>query len=391
MGARIVFVHQDALFPPAHGGAKCSRAIVEALAERGHDCRVVMRVRPGGPFPDAFAQSEAALRERRLSVETGGLWRFSHGGVSYAGVPLGRDFTRAAAEALGELHPDLVLVSDDVLLDRTGLLERMVEAARGRVSLLAWTLLCLPFGPWSTAPSQRQSELVRGLARLFVPSEFVAGYFERWLGKRATALRFPVYPTPPYERISDRKGPVVLVNPCQAKGLSIFAALARALPEIAFGAIPGWGETGHVLEVLRGLPNVSPRPRRDRIADALRGASVVLLPSLVDETFPLIPTEAMLHGLPVIASRLGAVPDAMLGVDHVLDVRPLERLQVPVGNAGASFLCPEQDTSPWIEVLGSLLGSADAYDALSERALAAARGYVASLSWDATCARLLFG
>jgi glycosyltransferase involved in cell wall biosynthesis len=44
--------------------------------------------------------------------------------------------------------------------------------------------------------------------------------------------------------------------------------------------------------------------------DAYRGADVLVLPSLV-ETYGMVVTEALSHGLPVIASATGGVPEAL--------------------------------------------------------------------------------
>jgi glycosyltransferase involved in cell wall biosynthesis len=47
------------------------------------------------------------------------------------------------------------------------------------------------------------------------------------------------------------------------------------------------------------------------LADFYRGARVVVVPSLWAETFGLVAAEAMSHGVPVVASRIGALPETV--------------------------------------------------------------------------------
>ena len=43
------------------------------------------------------------------------------------------------------------------------------------------------------------------------------------------------------------------------------------------------------------------------LADFYRGARVIVVPSIWSETFGIVAAEAMSHGIPVVASRLGAL------------------------------------------------------------------------------------
>jgi glycosyltransferase involved in cell wall biosynthesis len=135
--------------------------------------------------------------------------------------------------------------------------------------------------------------------------------------------------------------------------------------------------------LLRVLANVDIVAREDGIAGLLEGTSAVLFPSLVDETFPLVPIEAMLHGIPVLGSDIGAVPEAMLGCRHVLPARPLERLRIPAAaRAEPRWLSPPQDTAAWAAALRELRASPALHAALSREVAATARAWVASLSWE---------
>jgi glycosyltransferase involved in cell wall biosynthesis len=49
----------------------------------------------------------------------------------------------------------------------------------------------------------------------------------------------------------------------------------------------------------------------EELAGFYRGARVLAAPSLFEETFGVVPAEAMSHGVPVVASRIGALPETV--------------------------------------------------------------------------------
>jgi glycosyltransferase involved in cell wall biosynthesis len=98
-----------------------------------------------------------------------------------------------------------------------------------------------------------------------------------------------------------------------------------------------------------------------------------LVPSLWPETFGLVVPEAMLRGIPVLASDVGGLPEAKLGVDYVLPVRPGEFRK-------EGFVAPPQDLSPWSQALGKLLSDEGAYERCSQQSRQAAHAFVATAS-----------
>ena len=90
----------------------------------------------------------------------------------------------------------------------------------------------------------------------------------------------------------------------------------------------------------------------DRILARTR---VLLVPSIWAEARSRMVMEAMLRGVPVIASNTGGLPEAKLGVPYVLPVAPIPRYSgsldermVPVAEA------PPQDLGPWVAALSRL-------------------------------------
>ena len=83
---------------------------------------------------------------------------------------------------------------------------------------------------------------------------------------------------------------------------------------------------------------------------------VLLNPSLWYEGFGLIVMEAMLRGIPVVASSSGGLQEAKRGTGYVIPVRTIERYE-PVFDEHAlpQPVLPRNDVAPWVAALRELL------------------------------------
>ena len=107
----------------------------------------------------------------------------------------------------------------------------------------------------------------------------------------------------------------------------------------------------------------------------------MLVPSLWGEAFGKIVVESMLRGIPVLASNLGGLPEAKLGVDYLLPVEPIARYQTHRDDQMLPVpFVPEQDIRPWLDALKRLLSDRQHYDELSTASREAAENYVSKLS-----------
>ena len=67
--------------------------------------------------------------------------------------------------------------------------------------------------------------------------------------------------------------------------------------------------------------------------------------------------ESLVHGVPVIASDVGGLREAMMGVPYVLPVNPITRYHSRVDeNMVPVAEIPPQDTSDWARTLDALAG-----------------------------------
>ena len=175
-----------------------------------------------------------------------------------------------------------------------------------------------------------------------------------------------------------------MINPCAVKGIGIFLAVAERLPQYQFGATPGWGTTATDLRALESLPNMGILPNPRGIDEMLRKTRVLLMPSLWYEGFGLIVMEAMLRGIPVVASDNGGLREAKAGTGFLIPVRGIERYQPVFDEHGMPRpVTPENDPGPWVEAVASLLSDRALYECESAASRAAAHGFVAALDPDA--------
>ncbi len=257
-----------------------------------------------------------------------------------------------------------------------------MRAARARVVYLVRATIAAPFGPHSSMPSAAKTEALRQADGIVAVSESAAAYAREW--GALNAVHVPISLLEPGEcpllgRFDNRF--VMMVNPCAMKGISIFLALAERFPEVEFAAVPTWGTTARDLAALRARPNVSVLAPFDNFDDLLKDTRVALVPSLWAEARSRVILEAMSRGIPVIASDVGGLAEAKLGVDYLLPVNPVVRYQpvvdelmVPVADI------PEQDVSGWEAALRRLLTDRAHYEQLSAESRKAALAYARDLN-----------
>jgi medium-chain acyl-[acyl-carrier-protein] hydrolase len=153
------------------------------------------------------------------------------------------------------------------------------------------------------------------------------------------------------------------------------------MPEVQFAAVPLWGTQEAELDELRMRPNIHLIGPYDNMDDLLLQTSIMLVPSVWAEARSRVVLESMSRGIPVLASDVGGLHEAKLGVPYLVRVRPIVRYMpsldsnmVPIADV------PPQDAGPWVEILNSLLHSRGRWEELSRASRKAALQYAENLT-----------
>jgi glycosyltransferase involved in cell wall biosynthesis len=370
MSAKILLL-QDAVHLPSFGGGnKANRLLLRELAALGFECTVLARL----PSPERLRAgpfSLAALAARGFAVRKdgdGGL-SYRHEGVEVTALDLASpDALADVGNIVERAQPDWILVSDD---HQATFLEAALRCRRDRVVVLVHTHFHLPFGPEAGKVDVDQHHRMRRARSVVAVSEYSRGYLREHGGMDATVIRFPVFGPGPFERVGrPDAGCVMMINPCLLKGLPIFLDLADHFPDVAFAAVPTWGADDPVIDALSVRRNIALLAPDDDVGAVLRDARVLVAPSLVPETFGYVAIDAMLRGVPVMASGLGGQREAMLGAGQIIPVGPLVA-------SGAGLAAPPQDLSTWRTALRTLLTDAASYRQKAEAGREAAYRFLA--------------
>jgi surfactin synthase thioesterase subunit/glycosyltransferase involved in cell wall biosynthesis len=377
---RILLAHNSLYYPSFGGGDKSNRLLMEALAERGHDVRVVARIAKFGEEEHAQFLAELEARGLRADVTQGAV-RFDFNGVDVRTLTLNTQLRAYFSEQVTQFDPDVILTSTD---DPAQLLfDIAIRAPRARVVYLVRATIAVPFGPDSSSPSQAKTELLRQADGFVGVSEYVAEYVRRWGG--LDAIHVPISLLERQEtrsqvgRFDNRF--VVMANPCAVKGISIFLALAERAAHLDFAAVPTWGTSAQDLAELRRRPNITVIDPVENLDGLFRQARVLLAPSLWAEARSRVVVEAMLRGVPVIASDVGGLKEAKLGVPYLLPVNPITQYQSALDeNMVPVAAVPEQDIGPWLAALQRLTEDRAHWEQISSQSRAAALNYASTLT-----------
>ncbi len=244
--------------------------------------------------------------------------------------------------------------------------------AQGAHSLLALTARCLaagfptfPYfrGVWFHGLIRRTSlpwfDLAHPLVGYLANSHFTAERYEKSLGVRSTVIHSIIRPEA-YRAKTDRTK-VIFVNPIPIKGVEIALKLAEARPDIPFEFIENWGgsdglsatEFAALEQRARLLGNVRVRRFVADMREVYGVARILLAPSIGEESWGRVVTEAQVSGIPVLASHRGGLPESV--------------------GAGGIVLNPEGDIAPWVAALSRLWDDQAAYDRYVQAALAHAQ------------------
>ena len=378
---RILLAHNSTYFPSSGGGDKSNRLLMEALAVRGHSVLVATRIESFGEAGHAHFLEELRKREIEPDCSDGATARFRLGHVEVRALTLSPRLRPFFQAQIDEFDPEIIVTSTD---DPGQLLfDLAVKAPRARTVYLVRATIAVPFGPDSSMVSSTKTELLKRADGVVGVSHYVASYVREWSGLDAVhvpiSLLEPGMSFPELGRHDNRY--VAMANPCAVKGISIFLQLADALPRVEFACVPMWGTQPDELRELERRANIHCIGPYDNIDDLLRQTRVMLVPSVWAEARSRMVLESMSRGVPVMASDVGGLHEAKLGVPYLIRVSPIVRYKPSLdSNLVPIAEVPPQDERPWVEALSRLLDDPAHWQAISLASRKAALKYAEELT-----------
>jgi glycosyltransferase involved in cell wall biosynthesis len=147
---------------------------------------------------------------------------------------------------------------------------------------------------------------------------------------------------------------VTFINPHPKKGRDIAIGIARLCSEIPFVFVESWplspDERQELTQKLTTVPNVTLLAPCDDMSQVYGKCRILLAPSVWEEAYGRVATEAQASGIPVIGSTRGGLPEA-------------------IGPGGILF-DPDAPVADWAAAVRKLWHDSRRYDELSAAARA---------------------
>ena len=356
---RLLFSSIHSYLDPSSGAALATRELLELLAARGMDCRVlctgVLDYERETPLDELLAS--LGLPVSRFQAALGGgrtsdVLDLTVGGVRVTLLPTassraerspdgseGAVFLDLADQVLERFRPD-------VLLTYGGHPASIELMRRARAKGIAVVFHLHNFG-------YNDRRAFADVSAVIFPSEYSRRHHARLLG-----LDGPVIPSPiPLVRIvAENPTPTyaTFINPQTSKGMTIFARIAVVLndrrPDIPLLVVEGRGTSDALARLpldLSGLTNLHQMANTPDPRDFYRVSRAVLMPSLWRESLGRVVIEALANGIPILASDRGALPETLGEAGFVFTVPDRytpHSLEIPTA----------REVAPWVAVLEKL-------------------------------------
>ena len=369
---RILIAHKLPFFEGHAGATRTVRSLARLLADQGHDTAVLCR--------NSFAGEDtgADMEEHPLSNSVA-----SDRGVNVCSIPGSANFEMTMMALIEEWNPECVIIGEDPTFFSLAI---ALDHPIRRVVLLAQSQSTLPFGPEAFYPDTDRTALLKPPVEIVVLSEYVKNYIHRWGKLESVLLPHLLEDHLDAKRVGDFDNAyVTFINASQIKGMPIFLELAKAFPSVVFAAVKGWATTADDIAKLEELENVVILEPREDVNEIYAQSRLLLVPSLWGEAFGYVALEAMVRGIPVLASDQGGLPEATLGLGCLLPVRPISKYHSSFDDRLLPRpLVPEQDVQPWRAALQKLMEDRAHYERLADQSRAEAIKFMGGLevgSW----------
>lgn len=191
-----------------------------------------------------------------------------------------------------------------------------------------------------------------GTVHFLANSHFTALRLSELCGIKASVI-FPLI-QPTYYKTECNPSSVLFVNTVQRKGLEIAFNLAENRPDISFDFVQSWilrpNEIASLVKRASACGNITLHKPTSNMKKLYARAKLLLVPSLWEEAWGRVVTEAHINGIPVLASNQGGLPESV--------------------GPGGILLPITSSTARWLEALSTLYDNDSVYLSYSASALA---------------------
>ena len=331
---RILFLARF-MYPPLGGGEYFIASCLNHLQNKGYKCVSACYYEPSTNMP--FSQ------ENFTTWQNIPVFQFQPKG------------TQQLRDLYSDIKPDLVITQSydaPIIVD--------IAKEMGIKTILGthfWRNICNTpdhFKKMLTRP-KNSLEMLYPLHRVFhtadelyVNSEFMQKAVEKFVGVKIDRI---IQPMLNEERVvcqdNFEKKYITLINSDVGKGGRIFIEIAKQMPNQQF-LVVGLGapiipDNIRINKELRSIPNVKVLEKTDDMASIYGQTKMLLIPSLVDETFSMVALEGMANSLPILYSPNGNLPYLIKDAGVVL---------------------PEENINAWVETLKNILEDEEYYSLL---------------------------
>lgn len=324
---RVLFTSGRAFLPQNSGGVQSSTMqLAAALKAEGHDVAVLCRL-IGGDWTSFSSRIQRRLKGTRFSCDHVG------------GLPVFRAWDPTdTTEVVARYRPDVAVV-------QSGSTMKIARSLIGQGVPVTVYYRNVEFEELDGSPAELEG------AGHIANSKFTAQRYADAFSIDPVVIS-PLVDRTKYETATTRRN-VTFINPYFRKGRDIAFALAERCPDIPFTVCESWeidDELRKWLDIrLKRLKNVTMRKRTQDMKSIYSNAKVLLAPSVWEEAWGRVATEAQFSGIPVLGSNRGGLPEAI--------------------GPGGVILSPEAPIDEWVDALRRLWDDAQFYSEKSQLAL----------------------
>ncbi|MCZ4303782.1 glycosyltransferase [Zoogloeaceae bacterium G21618-S1] len=325
---RILFCTTRGYLPQCVGGSEWStHMLCQGLSRKGHPVAVLSDLHNNGLL---------ALRNRITRKLTGNPFPVDHA----MGYPVYRGWgsTLGITAIADRFRPDVIVVVGTA----PGPVDLALSAIKTGIPV-AYQLRDVEFH----LHGDRFLELPN--VRFIANSDFTANRFREYCDLPAEVVLPPVEPEKC--RVNQPGNSVLMINPDPKKGGEIAVTLAEHRPDIPFIFQESWQDNARLNALKARAMSCSNIKWRSPVMDIRRAFAdtrLLLAPSQWAEAWGRVATEAQVSGIPVLASAIGGLSQAV--------------------GPGGILLAPNAGIEAWLAALDSIWYDDDHWHALSTQA-----------------------